>query len=284
MQKGKTNMNKIGALLGYGTATDIRQSFAKFQELGLNCCQLSVWDVENMFTLEKAKAARDAADEYGIEITALWAGWTGPSVWNFTEGPQTLGIVPPEYREMRVQQLIRAADFADWLGVTDIITHAGFLPENPGSPEYQPVLDAIRRIALAYREKGKWFLFETGQETPVTMLRFIETADTGNLGINLDTANLILYGKANTVDALEVFGKYVRNTHFKDGLYPTCGSELGREVPLGEGRANVPGIVKKLKELGYTGPFVIEREISGDQQIADIAKAKALLEQSWANA
>ncbi len=284
MQKGKTNMNKIGALLGYGTATDIRQSFAKFQELGLNCCQLSVWDVENMFTPEKAKAARDAADEYGIEITALWAGWTGPSVWNFTEGPQTLGIVPPEYREMRVQQLIRAADFADWLGVTDIITHAGFLPENPGSPEYQPVLDAIRRIALAYREKGKWFLFETGQETPVTMLRFIEAADTGNLGINLDTANLILYGKANTVDALEVFGKYVRNTHFKDGLYPTCGSELGREVPLGEGRANVPGIVKKLKELGYTGPFVIEREISGDQQIADIAKAKALLEQSWANA
>ena len=110
------------------------------------------------------------------------------------------------------------------------------------------------------------------------MLRFIEEVGTGNLGINLDTANLILYGKANTVDALEVFGKYVRNTHFKDGLYPTCGKELGREVALGEGRANVPGIVKKLKELGYTGPYVIEREISGDQQIADIASAKALLE------
>lgn len=271
-------MNKIGALLGYGPATDIGHEFSKFQQLGLNCCQLSVWDVENMFTPEKAKAAREAADAYGIEITALWAGWTGPSAWNFTEGPQTLGIVPEEYREMRVEQLIRAADFAEWLGVTDIITHAGFLPENPGSPEYLPVLEAIKRIALAYREKGKWFLFETGQETPVTMLRFIEEVGTGNLGINLDTANLILYGKANTVDALEVFGKYVRNTHFKDGLYPTCGKELGPEVPLGEGKANVPGIVSKLKELGYTGPYVIEREISGDQQIADIAKAKALIE------
>lgn len=271
-------MNKIGALLGYGPQSDIRHEFSKFQELGLTCCQLSVWDVENMFTPEKAKAAREAAEEYGIEITALWAGWTGPAAWNFTEGPQTLGIVPEEYREMRVEQLIRAADFAEWLGVTDIITHAGFLPENPGSPEYLPVLESIKRIALAYREKGKWFLFETGQETPVTMLRFIEEVGTGNLGINLDTANLILYGKANTVDALEVFGKYVRNTHFKDGLYPTCGKELGREVALGEGRANVPGIVKKLKELGYTGPYVIEREISGDQQIADIASAKALLE------
>lgn len=271
-------MNKIGALLGYGPQSDIRHEFSKFRELGLTCCQLSVWDVENMFTPEKAKAARDAAEEYGIEITALWAGWTGPAAWNFTEGPQTLGIVPEEYREMRVEQLIRAADFAEWLGVTDIITHAGFLPENPGSPEYLPVLEAIKRIALAYKEKGKWFLFETGQETPVTMLRFIEEVGTGNLGINLDTANLILYGKANTVDALEVFGKYVRNTHFKDGLYPTCGKELGAEVPLGEGKANVPGIVSKLKELGYTGPYVIEREISGDQQIADIASAKALLE------
>lgn len=270
-------MTKIGALLGYGQETDIDQAFAKFQQLGLNCCQLSVWDT-GMHTQEKALAARAAADKYGIEITALWAGWSGPGAWNFTEGPQTLGIVPPEYREMRVKELISASDFAEWLGVTDIITHAGFLPENPGDPNYPPVVEALRTIALAYQKKGQWLLFETGQETPVTMLRTIEEIGTGNLGINFDTANLILYGKANSVDALEVFGKYVRNTHFKDGLYPTCGKELGPEVALGDGRANVPGIMKKLKELNYQGPYIIEREISGDQQIADISKAKALIE------
>lgn len=273
-------MAKIGALLGYGTETDIDEAFSKFQKLGLNCCQLSVWDVEHMFTPEKARAAVEASNKYGIEITALWAGWTGPSVWNFTEGPQTLGIVPAEYREMRVRQLISAADFADLLGVTDIITHAGFLPENPCSAEYPPVVEALRRIANAYLKKGKWFLFETGQETPVTMLRTIEEIGTGNLGINFDTANLILYGKANSVDALEVFGKYVRNTHFKDGLYPTCGKELGREVALGEGKADVPGILRKLAEVGYTGPYIIEREISGEQQIADIVSAKALIEKN----
>ena len=110
------------------------------------------------------------------------------------------------------------------------------------------------------------------------MLRYIETVGTGNLGINFDTANLILYGKANSVDALEVFGKYVRNTHFKDGMYPTCGNELGIEVALGDGKANVPGIIAKLKELNYQGAYVIEREIAGDQQIADINKAKSLIE------
>lgn len=271
-------MARIGVMLGYGPETDVDRSFAQVKEMGLNCCQLSVWDAKNMHFREKAEAARAAADKYGVEITALWAGWSGPGAWNFTEGPQTLGIVPEEYREMRVQELISAADFAEWLGVTDIITHAGFLPENPGDPAYPPVVEALRRIALAYKAKGEWLLFETGQETPVTMLRTIEEIGTGNLGINFDTANLILYGKANSVDALEVFGKYVRNTHFKDGMYPTCGRELGCEVALGDGRANVPGIMQKLKELGYTGPYIIEREISGDQQIADIAKAKALIE------
>ena len=90
-------MAKIGALLGYGPATDIDSAFSKFQSLGLNCCQLSVWDVENMFTPEKAVEAKAASAKYGIEITALWAGWTGPAAWNFTEGPATLGIVPAEY-------------------------------------------------------------------------------------------------------------------------------------------------------------------------------------------
>lgn len=39
-------------------------------------------------------------------------------------------------------------------------------------------------------------MFETGQETPITLLRTILTVNTGNLGINLDPANLLLYGKA----------------------------------------------------------------------------------------
>ena len=77
---------------------------------------------------------------------------------------------------------------------------------------------------------------------------------TDNLGINLDPANLILYGKGNPVDALDVFGKYVRDMHGKDGFYPTDGKNLGEEVPVGEGKVNFPALIAKLKELGYDGP------------------------------
>jgi sugar phosphate isomerase/epimerase len=134
------------------------------------------------------------------------------------------------------------------------------------------------------KEKGQYFLFETGQETPTTLLRTIQAIGTDNVGINLDTANVILYGRGNPVDALDVFGKYVMDTHIKDGFFPTDGMYLGRECRAGDGKANIPTVVKKLlTEYNYEGPFTIEREISGDQQTADIIHAKKLIEDAMAS-
>ena len=156
-------------------------------------------------------------------------------------------------------------------------THAGFLPECPSDPQYPGVLDSLRAIAIRCRENGQYFLFETGQETPTTILRVIEDVGTGNLGVNLDPANLLMYGKANPVDSLRIIGKYVRDVHAKDGEYPTCGRELGVEKPLGEGSVNFPALIKGLKECGYDGAITIEREISGEKQLADIKRAIEIL-------
>ncbi|MGC8718174.1 MAG: sugar phosphate isomerase/epimerase, partial [bacterium] len=59
--------------------------------------------------------------------------------------------------------------------------------------------------------------------------------------------------------------------------YPTGGRSLGVEKPLGEGRVNYPLFISKLKDCGYNGALTIEREISGDQQIKDILRAKEFL-------
>ena len=122
------------------------------------------------------------------------------------------------------------------------------------------------------------FCLETGQETPVTLLRCLLDVGTGNMGVNLDPANLLMYGKANPVDAVDVLGAHIKTVHAKDGEYPTDPYKLGVEKPLGEGRVDFPRLIAKLKGIGYGGPLIIEREISGEQQIRDIVRAKEMLE------
>lgn len=267
---------KIGVLISFNMNTDIQSEFKKLRELNMNCCQLCCWDSE-LYTQKNAEIISSSASEMSIEITALWAGWSGPCEWNFYYGPSTLGLVPAAYRFQRLKELYAASDFAEKINVTDIVTHVGFLPENPDNTDFIEVVAALRNLAAFMKTKGQYFLFETGQETPVTMLRTIEEVGTDNLGINFDTANLILYGKANSCDAIDIFGKYIRNIHLKDGEYPTDGKSLGIEKPLGEGRANIPLILKKLNALGYNGPLIIEREITGEQQIKDIIAARNMI-------
>ena len=266
---------RLGVFVKLGE--NIKEEFKKLRDNGFSTCQVDVWD-DALKTDEMAEIVNSAKEEYGIEITALWCGWEGPAIWDFYDGPLTLGLVPSAYRSVRIENLKKGSDFAKKIGVTDIATHMGFLPENPSSTEFNEVVCAIKVVAEHCKNNGQYLLFETGQETPVTLLRVIETVGTGNLGVNLDPANLILYGKANPVDALDVFGKYVRGIHAKDGVYPVNGRELGKEKPLGEGKVNFPALVKKLKEVGYDGALTIEREISGEQQLKDILMAKALLE------
>ena len=277
MSSEESNFMELGVLVNLKDG-GIDEGIRGVRELGFSWCQICCWNT-SLFTKEIADTVTSACEKYGVKISTFWCGWSGPTNWNFTDGPLTLGLVPPEYRYQRMQDLCRGSDFAKMLGVDKIATHAGFLPENPSTTEYRSVIAALRVVAEHCKANGQYFLFETGQETPVTLLRAITDIGTGNLGINLDPANLILYGKGNPVDALDVFGKYVMDIHGKDGCYPTNGNSLGRETPIGEGKVNFPLLIEKLKEIGYTGTVTIEREISGDKQIKDILSAKMLLEE-----
>lgn len=252
-------------------------SLTAVAEFGLKACQLTAWD-ESMLSAAVAEAVREESQTTGVKITALWAGWPGPGVWDLADGPLTLGLVPAAYRAMRMEALRKAALFATHAKLPAVITHLGFIPEEPLNPAFREVVIAVRDLAQFMEKLGIQFWFETGQETPVTMLRLIQAVGTGNLGINLDPANLILYGKANPIDALDVFGAQVRNVHAKDALYPTDPMQLGEEVKVGTGRVRFPEFVQRLGEVGFSGEFIIEREISGDQQSRDIRDTVAYLE------
>ncbi|MCK4591093.1 MAG: sugar phosphate isomerase/epimerase [Candidatus Latescibacteria bacterium] len=267
-------MLKLGLIVGISDEPE--KAFERVAEVGIFTCQLSC-TAEQMVDRFDPQRIRKAADQVQVEISSFFLLFEG-QVFNLKDGPSTMGFVPEKYRQKRLTLAKRFSDMVKEMGVKSITSHVGFIPDDPEDPVYKGFIERMKEYADYCAGNGQVFCFETGQELPSTLKRTILDVGTGNLGINLDPANLILYGMANPLDAVEIFGEYVRGFHAKDGLWPDRGEALGHEVPLGEGKVHFRLLIPRLKEKGFAGPVTIEREITGPQQRADILKAKKILE------
>jgi L-ribulose-5-phosphate 3-epimerase len=273
-----TNLPPMAVGLMIQPANGPDAAIARVKELGLTNCFLSLDGYIGKFTPLLAQQLNALLQKYSIVATSAEVVGPGRLVWDFLDGPSTIGLVPREMRVARIDALKQTSDFAKMLGIPRVQTHCGFIPENPRDPLYDETVHAIREVAQYCASNGQDFLMETGQETPTTLTRAVKDVNQPNLGIGFDTANLILYGKANPVDAADIIGPHVRSVHAKDGKFPTDPMQLGEEVLIGTGRVDFVQVFTKLRNFGYTGAITIEREISGPQQIEDVKKEKIYLE------
>lgn len=228
------------------------------KDLGFSHCQLLVSE----YTPELVKRMRASIEKYQVFPTTLICMGPGDYIWNFTEGPSTIGLIPSEFREARIKRLQQGIDFCKEVGIPAVHAHFGFIPENPKDAVYIEFIKIMKELGEYGLQRGVDIYFETGQETPVTLLRAIQDIGTGNLYINCDLANLVMYGKSNSLDGLKILSKYVKAIHAKDGEYPTNPYELGKEVPIPQGEVNYPAIVAYLKEINYSGNITIEYELA----------------------
>ena len=228
------------------------------RDLGFPVCQLNI----RTYSPELAKKLTTTLEKYKIKAASLICGGPGVDKYTFSEGPSTIGLVPRENRAARVERLKNGMNFCKAAGIPAIQTHFGFIPENPKDVLYSEFVETMKPLGEYALKNGIDIYFETGQETPVTLLRAILDIGTGNLFVNYDTANLIMYGKSNPVDGLKVLGKYVRSLHAKDGKYPTNPYELGKEVPIPMGDVDFPAVISSLKKLNFKGGIIIEYELA----------------------
>ena len=247
-------------------------------DLGFRCGQLSVWDM-SLYSKENADIIKKACEEFDFTITAVWCGWSGPEEWNYPNMYNTIGLVPAAWRSQRVKELLEGAAFAQMLGVKNIITHIGYMPDNPYDQTHVEVVQAARYICKKIAQAGQRFLFETGEMIPSTLIQFILEIGEENVGVNFDTANMIINARANSADALNMLVPYVYGMHAKDAVYPQGTSPKGKEVKIGTGAANFPVLLRILSENGYDGSITIEREIKEvEQREKDILESKVFLE------
>ncbi|MBT9333190.1 sugar phosphate isomerase/epimerase [Acidipila sp. 4G-K13] len=255
------------------------ETLARVKNLGFTTCFFSLDGYLGKYTPALARQLKDLLEKYELVATAAEVVGPGPLVWDFLDGPSTIGVVPRATRTARMDALKQTSDFAKLLNIPAVQTHCGFLPEDPRDPLYHEAVAAIHEVAQHCAGNGQDLLMETGQETPTTMSRTIRDVNLPNLGVGMDTANLILYGKANPVDAMDILGPHVRSVHAKDGRWPTDPMKLGEEVLIGTGRVDFMAVFSRLHRLGYTGAITIERETAQPEQlIADVKQEKVYLE------
>ena len=276
--QAQSNLKPMAVGLLIKPADGPEATISRVKNMGFTNCFFSLDAYIGKYTPALADELGGLLKKYGVTATTAEVVGPGPLVWDFEDGPSTIGLVPRDSRAARIDALKQTSDFAKLLGIGQIQTHCGFIPENPRDPLYDETVLAIQEVTKHCANNGQRFLMETGQETPTTMARAIKDVNLPNVGVGLDTANLILYGKANPVDAVDIIGPHVHSIHAKDGKWPTDPMKLGEEVLIGKGIVDFEAVFTKLHKLGYTGAVTIERETEGPQQIEDVKNEKIYLE------
>jgi sugar phosphate isomerase/epimerase len=261
------NELEVGAM--FWATPDPLAAIREAKSLGVRCGQLGI---PGDLPLEGAagpwKAALKAED---FTLVTAFCAYTGESYADIPTVENTVGFMPPATRKEREARTKEVSDFAAAIGVRSIACHVGFVPHDTSDPEYTAVRDLVRRICDHAAGHGQTFALETGQEPADALLSFLTDVDRGNLGINFDPANMILYGTGDPIQALGLLGKHVISVHAKDGTWPPKGAPaaLGTEMPLGQGAVGMEQFFGKLKEIGFTGPLNVEREIEDRKQKLD---------------
>jgi sugar phosphate isomerase/epimerase len=251
------------------------------RELAIPTIQLHAPHRENR-TAEAANRFCDRLNEMGVQLTCVFGGFEGESYADIPTVERTVGLVPEETRAARLQEMKEIADFARLLGCDCVGLHLGFVPHDTSSLRYAQIVEVTRQLCDHAARNEQAVHLETGQETAQSLLQFLADVPVSNLFVNFDPANMILYGTGDPIEALREVGRYVRSVHCKDGTWSKQpGVTWGAEVPLGQGDVNIPKYLETLREIGYSGPLTIEREIPQDpeRQKAEISHAAGLLKE-----
>ena len=257
-------------------ANEAEAKINTIRSLGLKVGQIGVvWrDIDSP---AKRRALMKQLQGSGIEWVTLFAAFDGESYADLAAVRNTVGLVPLNLRAARFEIVKKISDFGCEVGMTRLAFHVGCVPENPDDPAYMPIVRMLRLLADHCRFNGQQLCFETGQESADSLMRLIADVRESNVKVNFDPANMVLYGSGDPIEALGKLAQHVVTVHCKDGKSPTETGRLGTEVPLGQGEVGFERFIAKLREIGYEGPLTIEREITGDRQIADVREGIELL-------
>jgi sugar phosphate isomerase/epimerase len=245
-------------------------------QLGLSHIQLALGPL--IFLDDKRKhfelgILRDS----GLILTAGMIAFPGEDYSSIARIRLTAGFLPDESWKLRKQITLQAANLAGELGLKILTCHAGFIPQS-NQTDYPKLLGRVKELAQVFRDKGLILALETGQESAPELLQFLNDLPGGNIAVNYDPANMLLYGSGDPIEAIHTLSRHIRHVHLKDAVVSSLPAvEWGRDVTLGTGEVDFEELFLTFSEINYTGPVTIESE-AGAQSVEEIRAAIAYLQ------
>lgn len=217
----------------------------------------------------------------GVIVAAGMMGCIGEDYSTLETIHRTGGLVPDEHWEKNLANARALADLAGQLGLRRVSFHAGFLSPDSASREFTRLLDRVGQVADVFARRGVDLLLESGQETASTLETFLTRLGRKTVGVNFDPANILLYNMGDPIESLRRLLPSVRQVHIKDALRTATPGQWGREVPVGEGEVDWTAFFRVLREGGFSGDLMIERE-AGPNRLADIRQAVTVVKRQLA--
>jgi sugar phosphate isomerase/epimerase len=233
-------------------------------QLGVQVVQIACGDPHHATWVE-GDAMPAAARAAGLHMSGSMLGFPGEDYTTPQTIEKTGGFGDPATRSERLDCFKWGLARTRELGLSDIMLHAGFIPD-VGDSGRKSFLETLGQVSQLAAEAGMTVAFETGQEPAALLRRTLDELKCPNLKINFDPANMLLYDRDDPVAAIELLGPDIRSVHMKDARRPRVKGHWGEEVPLGTGETGTQGVVRALRRVGYHGPLCIEREVGTQEQ------------------
>lgn len=172
--------------------------------------------------------------------------------------------------EPRVEATKAAMKFAYDLGASVVINHVGRVPNVKDEPEWGLLVEVLTQLGHHGERVGALLAARTGSESGEKLAELLAALPAGNVGVDLDPANLIINGYS-PLEAVRALGPHILHVHAKDAARDLAQGR-GVHVPLGRGSTDFPALLGALEEHDYRGYFTVERE-GAENPVAEIAQA-----------
>jgi sugar phosphate isomerase/epimerase len=228
------------------------------RDLGLRVVQIGFFTQDSVRNANPA-AIVEAAHAADVTLVGAFVAFEDEDYSSITRIAETGGFAPDEAYASRLAVTRSVADLAAAVGCPSLSVHAGTVPTDSSSPACASLVARVREVADAAATRGLRLLLETGRESADALLRFIDSADRSNVGVNFDPGNFIIYGTDDPVAAVTKLRDRIELVHVKDAHHsPHPGLDYGRPAPVGAGDVQIARVVSKLRATGFRGPLLIE--------------------------